>query len=174
MNVEYAMVANQPSFRFCLLKNIIESMDLDVTLFIDTNQRVEPKPIEQVEDGLRQMNLRYNSTLVPSNPRKFFGIHLSLNNNRPMNEHKIVLELSGNAFPKELFEVIKNYDIACGFGSKKPFEELCGDFRLNNGLVLFNKTYFQESVYDSIVCECLRSSFSVEQFVRVAANEMAI
>lgn len=174
MNVEYANVANQPSFRYCLLKSIIESIDLDITMFIDTNQSVASKPIEQIEAGLQQMNLRYYSMLVPSNPQIVFGLKMSQNNKRPINEHKIVLELSGNAFPKELFEIIKNYDNAFGFGKNKPFEELCSDFRLSNGLVLFNKDYFQESLYDSVVCEALRSSFNVERFVRLAEYEMAV
>ena len=173
MNVEYAMVANQPYFRFCLLKNIIESMKMDITVFIDTNQSIRSKSIEQVNAGLQQLNLRYHSMLVESNPRNIFGLRISVNK-RPMSEHKIVLELSANTFSKELFETIKNYDIAFGFGKNKSFEDLCGDFRMSSAMVLFNKEYFQESMYDSVVCECLRSSFHVEQFVRMAANEVAV
>ncbi len=173
MSVEYAFVANQQNFRFRLLKNIVGSMDTDITILIDTNQRIVKKSIEQLEAGLQQLNLRYKTMITQSNPRNIFGLRISISK-APMSEHKVILELSGNDFTRELYDTLKNYDIAFGFGRQKAFDEICGDYRLDSGQVLFNKAYFMETLYDSVVCECMRSSFHVEQFVRMVENENAV
>lgn len=174
MHVEYAKVVKQPYFRYCLLTKILASIRQDITLFIDTNQCIDTKPVEQVEAFLQQMQIHYCSMRAESNPRQFFGFAIAKNKKGPLREHKIVLEMPENTFSRELYEVIQGYDLSFGFGRKKTFEELCMDYKQDNASVVFNPESFQESLYDSIICECLRSSFNVEQFAREAENEVTI
>ncbi len=174
MQVQYVKGANQQYFRYCLLKNILAGKNQDITLFIDTNQRIAEKPVEEIESYLQEKQIRHTVILTESNPKLFFGFSVPASKKKAWREHKIIFELPGNAFSKELFDIIKCYDISIGFGKSKPFEVLCENYRMDNALVVFNTESFAESLYDSVVCECLRSSFDVEQYIRITENEIAI
>jgi hypothetical protein len=172
--VNYARVHNIQNFRYSLLKKILASSNRDITLLIDTNQRIDEKPFEQIESVLQQLQIHYFSTLTETNSKQFFGITMPKNRKKPFREYKIVMELPDNIFSRELFESIKGYDFSIGFGKNKSFEAICEDYKTDNFLVVFNTEIFQDSIYDSIVCEGLRSTINVEQFVGIAENETSI
>ena len=174
MVADYSRIMKQPSFRCILFTKILSTVSGDITLFIDTNQRIAESSLEQLESCLQQMQIRYDIMRAETNPKQFFGFTLPSSKKKPLKEKKIVMELNGNAFPKELFDVIRVYDLSFGFGKKKTFEELCEDYRLDNASVLCNPESFHESLYDSAVCQCLKSSFNVEGFIREAENEISI
>jgi hypothetical protein len=174
MVVQYNRIANLTNFRYCLLKSILASTNDDITLFIDTNQRIASKPMEQLESFFEQMQLHYVTARAESNPKQFFGLTLPRNKKQPLREYKIALELPDNTFSREMFDTLKSYDLSFGFGKNKTFEALFEDYKLDNGLVVFNTECFKQSLYDSAVCECLRSSFDIDQFVRKAENEITI
>ena len=174
--LDYGKVSNPSAFRHCILKGIIQSAASDVALMIDTNLRIADKPMVLDEAALQQMQLRYAVLPTQSNQQMFFGFRLNAlpGAKAARAEQRIILELTGSALPAELFKTIENYDIALGFGRKMSFDEICRNYQVSGDGMLFNTSFFENSLYDSVICARLRSTFHLEQYLEAVSNEMAL
>ena len=134
----------------------------DVTVIVDTNQRIGAKSADEIEKYLNEAGIRYKSVAVCANKSKLFGMIETSPRGKKANERLIIIDLEKGRFGEELFGLIKNYDIAFGLGRAMPFEQTCDAIIQDISGVLFNKTYFEESVYDSVVCSSLRCSSGIK------------
>lgn len=172
--VEYYKAVDQTNFRYSLLEKIIADIDKDMTVIVDTNQRMKQEPIEQIDKFLEQTDLINFVAPIKKRSNKLLGFNidkLSKNKNKSL-ERLVVIEISPSQFTKELFKTcFANYDISVGIGNKKSFKEICDENRFGfNGEILFSKEYFEQSIYDSVVCAILRCSYDVEKYVLEVKN----
>jgi hypothetical protein len=172
MMAEYNNSLEVKTCRYRILHKIVENESC-VTLIVDTNQRVKAQPVEQVESYLLQAGINHISMLTKANTVSFFGFKYQPNKQK--NEERIlVMEISGAQFTQELYSMLESYDIAIGFGRQKTLNDMCEYLRVNDGGVLFNPTFFKESIYDSVVCSSLRSTMDIEKYIEAASNETAL
>ncbi len=172
---DYCMAAQPAVFRYHLLKSIINDMATDMTVMIDTSRRRETKTDLLDEAYLSQMHLRYAVLPVYANPGQFFGISLNLIRQKAeMKEKRMIFELTGDAFSKPLFDKLTDCDIAIGFGREKSFEELCAHWMTEGEGILFDRSFFKDSIYDSVIYTRLRSTFSTENYLEAIADEMGL
>lgn len=164
--VEYLSAAEKASGRFETLEKLLRGHS-DITIFIDTNQRISDLSAEEAAGVLGLLGIRHKMFPTEANKRSFFGfsLNISLKNKQKQKEHIFILNISSEQFTRELFEtLLMRYDIAVGIGRKKDFDEICESLHLDASEALFNREYFEESVYDSILCSCLRCSFDIEKY----------
>jgi hypothetical protein len=171
---DYCMAAKPRDFRRRLLKNIIMDATVDMTVMVDTNQRSAGSPI--VDDAwLEQAHMHYTAIPAQSDAQQFFGINTSrFLRRQKFTEKKIIFELPCGRLPDDLLEKLEYCDIAIGFGQKKHFRELNEYWGLKGYDILFDRTLFQDYLYDSIVCNRMRSTFSPEKYLRGIADEVGI
>jgi hypothetical protein len=172
MIVAYETSLEVKTSRYRLLKKIIENEPI-ITLIIDTNQRVGKPSVESAERYLKQADIECISIPVRANPLSFFGLGLHIKR-RPDEEKILVMEISGAQFSRELFGVFENYDIALGLGRQKSLPDICEHLRVSGVNILFDKDFFIEGIYDSIVCSSVRSTANIEKLAEAAADEMAL
>jgi hypothetical protein len=172
---DYCRVFKIFAFRYHLLKNIIMDTAADITVMMDTNQRREDSSVLLDEDWLKQMNLRYVIVPAKKNDVQFFGVKISkFSKNIKFTEKRMLFDLPRDAFSEQLFEKLKNCDIAIGFGRKKPFEEICEYWKHAGEDILFDDQLFQDCLYDSVLCARMRSTFSTERYLKAIADEMGL
>jgi len=147
--------------RLRILSGITRS-GADVTVIVDTNQRVGAKSADEIEKYLSETGIRHKSVAVNANKSKLFGMIETSPRGKKAAEKLIIIDLKKGQFNEELFGLIKNYDIAFGLGRAMPFEQTCDALMRDMSDVLFNKTYFEDSVYDSVVCSSLRCSSGIK------------
>lgn len=51
------------------------------------------------------------------------------------------------------------------------FECIC---QAGSEMVIFNSSFFEDSVYDLVICSRMRSTFHLDQYIKVVRNEMAL
>ncbi len=175
MLVEYFKVVDKANFRYNVLQKIICDTDNDMTMIVDTNQKIDNLPKEQIVDYLEPSGMRYSITSVRHNNQKMMGFNIDkiINKKNKTKESLFIVELSADSFTKEFFQTcLSNYDLAIGIGSTKSFEEICEIMKFGfNSEIMFNKEYFEQSIYDSILCGMLRCSFDIEKHVLEAARQ---
>jgi hypothetical protein len=172
MIVAYESRLEMNTCRFRLLKSIIQHEPC-ITLIVDTNQRIGPQSLESAEQYLQQTGVLYVSIPVNANSYKFFGFGLAPRG-RKTEEKILVMEMSGEQFTEQLCGAFGNYDIAIGIGRLLPFQDTCDHLRANEAGVLFNTSFFRDSLYDSVVCSSLRSTIDIEKQVEAALDEIAL
>lgn len=172
MIVVYENSLEVKTSRYRLLKKIIEN-EQGITLIIDTNQRIKEQSVEPVERYLLKADIEYIFIPVNANSVKFFGLNLA-QKHKQSEEKILVMEISGRQFTKALFDLFSSYDIAIGLGRQKPLGDMHDLLRARGMDVLFDSSFFTESIYDSIVCSSVRSTMDIEKYVEAAANEMAL
>lgn len=160
MTVEYFRVSDKYTFRFELLRRILQN-ETDITIILDTNSQAQKRSDAQIEETLARLNLQYITKPLEANPTAFFGVFIR-SKTKKIYKKLIVLSVSPEQFTRELFDsLLSGFDIAIGLGKQRPIEEIAEYLKLDVDEVLFHRTYFRQSVYDSIICTCLRSSFDI-------------
>ncbi len=169
--VDYSAGFNIEKHRFKLLEKIIESKS-PAMLMIDSNQRAWDGDIDEAEDFLKQSGIKYSSFPAKQNNKKIFGVEIS---KKKFDQKIIVMEVNSGQFSREFYDIcLKRYDIAIGTGRLKSFEETCDAMRTDLSEVIFNASFFKESIYDSVVCGSLRSSADIRPYIEAAINETVI
>ena len=174
--LDYCLVARPSIFRHCLLKHIVCSAGMEVMVMVDTNQRTPGKPLPLNEVWLEQARLRYAVMPAQANAQSIFGVNLSKLPGRSakQTEQRIVIEFSGGAFPDEMLETLRNYDISLGFGRKKSFDEICQRFGAIGDAMLFDPKYFEDGLYASAVCARIRSTFGLNEHLEAVKYEVGL
>jgi hypothetical protein len=159
MYVEYYKIPDKKTFRFELLKKIIGNEE-DVTIILDTNQQTEKKSGAEIEDLLKRFNISY--LIKSTEPNELTILGLFIRRKKKKFEKLFILQISPVEFTRELFDAcLGNFDIAIGLGKIKSLGEICDSLFLDYDEVLFNRAFFRESIYDSILCASLRCSFDI-------------
>ncbi len=159
-------------YRFGILKGLTEGKR-DVTLVIDTNQCIIGEPVEKLESYLKQSGNRYKINGIGAYGTKFFGVNINFQPKKKIGEKLIIFDIDSERFSQELFNMVDNYDIGIGINRKKPFEETCEVLMQSVNAVLFNNSFFEESIYDSVLCSSLRSSSDIKK-AEAIINEMGV
>lgn len=172
--LDYGKLKEPAVFRYYILKSIIQNADKDVFIMADTNQRITENKAEWNEEWLKQQPLRYNIMPAQSNPQYPFSIKINIKSDKKAakTEKRIVIALDEKAFTREIFMLIENNDVSIGLGSKKTFEEICEAYRQGGEKMLFDPLYFCDSLYDSVICARLRSTFDIAHHLEAVNNEM--
>ena len=170
--IDYFEVMDKTAFRLRLLQKVVDSTDAGIVLMVDTNQRANGY---LSEDALRALSRLIPAPVVipvPSNPDKFFGISVSMQKRREI-ENVIVANIQKNALTEEMFAALAGFDISLGIGPLQPFDAICDMLRIGK-VPIFNTAYFEKSFYDSILCSSVRSSFDIKKIVKDIADEMGL
>jgi hypothetical protein len=168
---DYLKIPDKRTFRFRLLKNILEDFGHNAALLIDTNQRTAQQPDQNLLDSLDQLGLEPLVFNIPSNPQKFFGIDTKLWK-KDQAEYMIIIDLKGQAFDEKLFEPLSVYDIAVGINQTQPLTNQYGLLGLNLTQML-NKC-FEKNIYDSIICTRVKSNFDLRHYIGEFNDEMGL
>lgn len=164
VNAEYFKVPDKASFRYNFIKNILSEQS-GVFIFIDTNQRKEDIPDTDLDGYLKQSGVSYSISPTEANRTTFFGVSLNYSNKK-REEKLIILEIAHEQFTPELFKAcIENFDIGIGIGRKEANSDILRQQRLNFDNILFSDSYFEKSIYDSVLCSSMRSTFDIEKYI---------
>ncbi len=170
--VQYKSRRESELYRFRLLKRIIES-EPDVTIIVDTNQRVKERPFGEIEGFLQNEGIEYKLMPASLNNVSFFGFKLKPSR-KTGHESLLVAKLTSDKFTQSFYTAYLDcYDIALGIGRTKPVKEICEQLLIGQD-VLFSTQFFRDSVYDSVVCSMMRSSIDVKKHVEAMMNEVAL
>lgn len=177
--VEYYRVKNKDSFRYNLINNIFKDTDLQITAIIDTNQLVtdtdansentKDKPFDYIEGILKENGIVYRHFKTETNTTKFFGISTDIiKKKRKKSERIYVININSINFTNRLFySLFSCYDTGYGLAANTDIDELIEALETEGfNDVLYSESFFAQSIYDSVVCSCLRSSFDIEKYVK--------
>lgn len=171
MSVDYYKVIDKRCFRTTLLQKVLAAATDDVVLMVDTNQRTGPASAESAAEALRKAGIEPMVLAIPANPHRMLGISINLQKKRA-DEKLIVADLGRRILDEETLSALLVYDIALGIGANMPLHEL-GE-RLRTGTPLFGSECFSQSLYDSIVCTSVRSSFDMGGPLKETIDEMGL
>jgi hypothetical protein len=171
MSADYYKVIDKRRFRTTLLQKVLAAATDDVVLMVDTNQRTGPASAENAADALRNAGIEPMVLAIPANPHRMLGISINLQKKRA-DEKLIVADIGRRILDEETLSALLVYDIALGIGSRIPLPELCE--RLRTGTPLFGSECFSQSLYDSIVCTSVRSSFDMGGPLKETTDEMGL
>ena len=166
--VEYFRVDDKSAFRFNLLKNILNDIDSQVTLIIDTNQVIKKISKEDIEEILSSAGVAFTVFSIKPKPKEIASIRIKdKKKNKRENEWLYLLEISYERFSRELFEDFLQYcDLGFCIKAKKALEEVCDIIRMDSfDELMFDEEYFENYIYDSIVCETIRSSVDIQNYL---------
>jgi hypothetical protein len=165
--VEYYKVHDKSLFRYSVLKAITKE-EPDITIIIDTNHRLSGTQSIDCESFLNQAGITYLMLPTEANKSRYLGIPIDFMRKKKAEERIIIFHIVPEQFTRELFDsCFENYDVGLGIGSKEAFGDYLGYHLLSLDDVLFNKSYFEKSIYDSVLCSLMRSSFDIERFLNV-------
>lgn len=170
MRVDYYRVKDKETYRFLLLSSIFKDIEQDITMYIDTNQRLSDTNIEGFIDYLRNNGMALEEMSIPAKDVKMFGIAIGKLMNTKKKRKKetaLVFEFNKELFTREVFDqYLQGVDVSIGIGRKKDFYDVCDKLFSDPDEVLFNADYFQDFMYDSAVCSSLRSTLDVKKHVK--------
>ncbi|MBN2880189.1 MAG: hypothetical protein JXN65_11245 [Clostridia bacterium] len=164
--VEYFKVSQPFEFRYNVLKNVLES-EGEAVMFIDTNSRLK-KPEKRIEAYFDENNVEYSIFKIPQREGKLFGMFVNVFRKPQvkLTEKYIISRITAETFSKEFFdEYLANYDIALGFGAKLGIGEMADDYGENVTELFFDKEFFENFIYDSIIFASARSSMDIRKIV---------
>lgn len=167
--VSYFRNKNVDQFRYALLKKMVAGADTDITLMINTNQCKAQLEFEEIERALDEAGITYESWPVDENARRIFGIRADfLLKGKSKKQMLYVTTISPEQFTEEVFEnLFKYYDMLFGLGRQMEHEKVVDAIKIQSyDSVIFNKKYFENSVYDSIACESVRSTVDIVPYVK--------
>lgn len=177
--VEYYRVKNKNAFRYNLLKNIFTDTNLKISAIIDTNQFLldadtnnqitEDKPFDYIEGILKENGITYRHFKIETNPTKFFGLSTDLiKKKRKKSERIYVIKLNNINFTNQLFSSLFScYDTGYGIAASIDIDELTEAIETEGfNEVLYSESFFAQSIYDSVICSSLRSSFDIAKYVK--------
>lgn len=169
--VDYLNVTDKHSFRFHMIKKLLDDQNNNAALMIDTNQRVFEKSGLDVLEDLRQMGLAPMTIKIPPNPQVFFGFQVRKWNKQDV-EYMIVIDLKEKTLTKEMFMLLSVYDIALGIDQTEPLTNQIG--LVGTSPMLLLDTCFSKKLYDSIFCTRMRSNFDISGYVKEVTDEMGL
>ena len=167
--IDYYKVDDKSAFRFNVLKKVLENIDCDATLIIDTNKFTQRVASEDIKKAISASKVPYTSFPVRENSTLFLGIKTDIiKKKKGTNEMLFLLDISSENFGKKLFDELFQYcDLAFGIKRSRPPEEIGDTFKtLSSNHVMFNKDFFEHSIYDSILCTSLRSTIDIQNYVK--------
>ena len=162
--VEYFKMKKPFEFRYSMMSKVLTSQG-EAIMFINTNARTK-KPEKRMEVYFDENKIEYELFKIPQAEKRILGLVINtFKKPKPQLLEKFIMaKINAETFTKELFDdCISTFDIALGFGSKLTFDEIRDDYRENIMSLFFNKEYFEEFMYDSIIFACSRSTIDIKE-----------
>ena len=165
MVVDYINVKKPFEFRFNLLSRVLQTQG-EAIMFINTNTKTEASG-NMIEEFFEANSMKNSIIKIKPVERTIFGLSIkALQKKVKLDEKFIIAEINYELFTKEFFEsYIATYDIAMGFGSKKNIKEITEDYREGIQEFFFDKEFFKEFLYDSILFKSCRSTINIKEIV---------
>lgn len=167
-SVNYYKAKNPLEFRFELVKSVLDDINDDLTIIIDTNQMIKDIDHDVIEQILNARKIKFISFLTKANASKFFGFSMDRIGKKTKRKEKMfIIDIKSADFNKELHsELFAFFDLAIGIKRNKNFDEIAEQCRFGFYDLLFNKDYFSETIYDSVICLMIRSSIDLKDKVK--------
>lgn len=161
--VEYYKVAKPFEFRYKMLSEILKQNG-EAVMFINTNSKTK-SPEMRIEAYFDEKNINYAMIKIDKNERKIFGFSFGKKKKAAKLTEKFIMgKVNADMFTESFFNnYVSTYDIALGFGAKLSIEEMKTDYREDAVELFFDKEYFTEFVYDSILFSCCRSTVDTKE-----------
>ena len=166
--INYYKHKTPTSFRYSLFNHIINEIDEDVVLILDTNRKIKKFEIEEIEARLSAENIFFLKSPIKAFKRKLFGLQIFNFRKKQVDKPAYVLffELSKDQFNQALFdELLYAYDLAFGIGKKKELTEIQSLYLVDFNHVMFNQDVFEDTIYDSVIFAQLRSSLEISEIL---------
>lgn len=167
--VSYFHVNDVYHFRLALLGRIIDGADTDITVMVNTNQCKTRLEFEEIECALDKAGIAYDSWPVDENAKRLFGIRTDILRKGKAKKQKLyVATISPDKFTEDIFRhLFQYYDILLGFSRLMDYAKILEALKVESyDEVMFNKKYFENSVYDSVVCESIKSTIDIAPYVK--------
>ncbi len=157
--LEYFHMKDVNSLRYNILKYVIDSFNEKILLYVDTNNKIEIMFSDNIKKVLEDNGVVFKYEPVESAKRGVLGFRPFFRNDKKnkMNEAMFLAEINKDTPLKNLYYgFLKDYDYAVCINPEKDIGELILRFKMDAYDVLFNKEYFQNTLYDSIVAGRMR------------------
>jgi hypothetical protein len=169
--VDYLNVEERQSFRFRLLQKVLDRLNNNAMLLVDTNQRVAQQTAQEILDSLRQAGIDPLAIKIPANPQTFFGFPMKSWNKKAV-EYILAVDLAEQPLTEQIFKPLSGCDIALGIHQTEPLTNQLGMVGTNPLLLL--DTCFDNKLYDSILCTRIKSNLDISEYVKEVIHEMGL
>ena len=162
--VEFYKLKKPYDFRYGMISGALSGFS-EAIIFIDTNTRIK-KPELAMEAYFDEHNIEYEMFKINETEKRVLGILLnSFRKPKPkLTEKFIMAKITPETFTKKFFEeYVSDYDIAMGLGAKISIQDMARDYRENVQDLFFNKEFFDEFIYDSIVFLSNRNTMDTKE-----------
>jgi hypothetical protein len=157
---EYSKLGEVDSLRKNVLRFILDKHKQDMILFIDTNNGIRSFTKEKLKEAMTVCNLENIIEEVSKPERKLIGISVPLKKREKKDSDKVYIALASIDEYSDLNvlydRLLESLDYALFASAGKSPEELISHFRRGPEDVLFNKTMFDFTFYDSVLIKRMR------------------
>lgn len=165
--LDYFKLKNPHQFRARLISNILSDINDEVWMFVDTNNTINTSEI-RIDAFFENNNIEYKSYKIKEIEKHMLGIIVGkLGNRKPkITKRMYVAKINKDLFEEKLFmQSLWPYNLAFGINPKISFEEIVEDFKDDITETFFNKEYFDNFMYDSILFFTFRTNFEIDKYV---------
>ena len=166
---DYFKVLDKTAFRFAFLNSILNEYKSAV-MMVDTNQRKPGFCVDSLLLYLNDAGIEPQVMRISASPQNFLGF--SIKTDKKQKEKLIVFQVTAGMLTRELFDALGCVDIAIGIGPKQELQEICENLRVDG--IVMNEEYFEDSIYDSVLCARLRCTFNASAYIKDAVYEMGL
>lgn len=157
---EYAKLEDVDSLRKNVLRYILGKHGQEMTLFVDTNNGIRSFTKEKLIEAMNACNIKYIIEEVSQPERRLMGISVPFKKREKKDSAKVFIALASideHSDSGDLYDrILGSLDYALFASAGKSPEELISLFRRGPEDVLFNKTMFDFTFYDSVLIKRMR------------------
>lgn len=159
VRIEYFKVEDKTPFRYKILKDLLANDEL--VLWIDTNLNSGKEQaiqyVKRMETYLAQHHIALEIVPVQSTKdKKIFGIPIKKSDERAF---VLLFPIKGEDLTEEFFEMfLAEGDVMFGIRPKVTYEEIVKDVKQGFIKGCFEKDYFEDALYDSVLISAMRTT----------------
>ena len=166
---EYYKIRIKAPFRYQMAQYVVANSEADITAIVDTNFAMEKLSAQDMEAFLDEAGITYKSWPIPDDPHRLMGIRTDILKKKKTKTMRLfVIELTKDQFNENLFKhFFRYFDFGLVFGKTQTLEKLYETLLIEQfDEILFDKEYFADSYYDSVLCTSIRTTLDIAPFVR--------
>jgi len=123
----------------------------------------------EMERVMDEAGISYVSGSIPQNVVRVLSVSTNFLRRKKRKQERIyVMDIQPGRLNQTLFDtLLRHFDIGIGLCRQVDIEAICEGIKTEpDDDYLFEDGYFEDSVYDSILCHVVRSTVDITAFVR--------